>query len=65
MSDQNGESKIGGVSIRSWNATFMIIPPTLALCYLAVIQQDVSPLLVLIGTGGGFLFGKAAGKAEK
>ena len=57
-------SQLWGMSLRTLAACSMIVPPVGVICYIAVIGQDPTNLLFLIGTGGGYLFGKAAGRNE-
>lgn len=60
-----GESKIAGVSIRSWNATVIICIGTAALVYHALTTGEIGELVTLIFSAVSFLFGKAAGAAQK
>lgn len=66
------ESKLFGVSIRSWNATVVIALITVTLCTIALLERDNETIfmavLALLGSASsgatGFLFGKAAGQTE-
>ena len=60
-----GESKLWGVSIRSWNATVIITLGTGALIYHALSTGEIGELTTLIFSAVSFLFGKAAGAAQK
>ena len=57
----SGESKLGGVSIRSWNATAIIVTGVFTLAYLAVKDSDPSHVMALVTGAVGYLFGKAGG----
>jgi hypothetical protein len=68
MSEQNnpsGESKIAGVSIRSWNATAIIVIGTCTLAYLAVQESESSHIMALVTGAVGYLFGKAGGLQQR
>lgn len=56
-----GESKLFGVSIRSWNATVIIVLGMATVCYLAVVERDPNWVMVILSSALSFLFGKAAG----
>jgi len=56
--------KILGVTIRSWNATFIIVAGTGTLCYLAITSGQAHDVNLLVSTALGFFFGKAAGEQE-
>lgn len=58
-----GESKLWGVSIRSWNASAIIIVATLTVSFLAVKTGEVNYIMLLGSNALSFLFGKAAGAA--
>lgn len=70
--DSTGESKLFGVSIRSWNATVVIVMVTATLCAIAFLERDNETIfmavLALLGAASsgatGFLFGKASGVAS-
>jgi hypothetical protein len=64
MNNPTGESKIGGVSIRSWNATVIIVVGTVAVCYLAIKSEDAGNVMILVSGAVSFLFGKAAGAQQ-
>jgi hypothetical protein len=61
MDETTGESKIWGVSIRSWCATFIIVPGMLTVCVLAFLERDVQWVMILVSSAVSFLFGKASG----
>lgn len=61
VKNPSGESKIAGVSIRSWNATAIILIGTGTLAYLAVIGEDPAHIMALVTGAIGYLFGKAGG----
>lgn len=61
MDQKTGESKLYGVSIRSWNATTIIFCGTFTVCYLAIVDRDPAWIMNLLSVALGFLFGKAAG----
>lgn len=57
----SNESKLFGVSIRSWNATAIIVIGTATICWLAIQAQDPNNVMILVTGAIGFLFGKASG----
>lgn len=57
----SNESKLFGVSIRSWNATAIIIIGTGTLSYLAILNNEAAHVMALVTGAVGFLFGKASG----
>jgi hypothetical protein len=61
----SGESKIAGVSIRSWNATTIIVIGTCTLAYLAIQDADPSHVMALVTGAVGYLFGKAGGLQQR
>lgn len=60
------QSQLFGVSIRSWNASVIIVAAVTTLAYLAITGNDQAlSSLVNFGLAAvGFLFGKAAGSVE-
>lgn len=70
MSDQpiensSAESKLWGVSIRSWAACFVITTCTVTVCWLAIVEANTQGVMILASSAISFLFGKAAGSAQK
>ena len=65
MSDQKpepgNESKLFGVSIRSWNATLIIVLGMSTICVLAWEEKDAAHVMALVTGAVGYLFGKASG----
>lgn len=57
-------STLFGVSIRSWNASVVILLGMITICWDALQSGDVQWVNAALLTAMGFLFGKAAGKAE-
>lgn len=60
----NPESKVFGVTVRSFCALFIIVATTLVLSYQAASTGEVVNLMLLASNAIGFLFGKSAGTEE-
>lgn len=60
----NPESKVFGMSVRSFSACFIIVVSTLVLAYLTVQSGDDNNLMLFATSALSFLFGKAAGEQE-
>jgi len=59
------ESKIFGVSVRSFCALFTVCVSCLVIGYLTATTGNDQNLMLLATSALSFLFGKAAGKQEK
>lgn len=57
MEDSNEESKLWGVSVRSWAALFVIMVCTFTICYLGIRNADSEGAMILASGAIGFLFG--------
>lgn len=57
-------SQLFGVSIRSWNATIIIVLGMLTMCYISLVKMDAQWVMIPLSTALGFLFGKASGSVE-